>query len=474
MADIDNDYFEEEEEDDYVGPSHPPHHSRFRSGKSGNLAGRPKRIPSPPQLFWKELKKQIKIIIEGKVQKVMRVQAMIMQLGSMVARGDYRAIKLFLTLKHRASKRHGQLYGFEQPASSKTNLVAAWSFLTANSKLTIQQFGLTRCQWDHQARFHAKPARPKKARHWLTQLPNSSLPTRTLKQLIQLIRRRKTMTDMLIDNIKPAEALTDRLTAKGRERRNILSALSKLNRKAAPARNDLLPELKLMKLPIASLHTSERKMRKHSHVQIHEIAQSIATFGFCAPLLLGKNYEVIDGEARLEAAKLACLTEVPCIEIGRLTNAEQRSLRLAVNRLDEKAEWDLKELKIEMEELFVLDAPIAVMGFSADEIDQIILDDDANDFEEGPLEPESKSEPRAALGQVYQLGPRRLICGDATKPETYQHLFGSDANVKGNLVFTDVPYNVPIVGHVSGGDHRKFTMASGEMTNEEFLAFNKA
>jgi DNA modification methylase len=158
--------------------------------------------------------------------------------------------------------------------------------------------------------------------------------------------------------------------------------------------------------------------------------------------------------------------------MAHLSKGEQRLLRLAVNRLGEKGEWDLDELKIEFEELILADAPIEISGFSLDEIDQIVAGDEAEAVEQGPLAPNPGAIPVARLGDIYQLGPHRLICGDATDPIVLRRLMEGDG--AGPLVLTDEPYNVKIAGHVTGGAHREFAMASGEMTNEEFLAFNVA
>jgi hypothetical protein len=112
-------------------------------------------------------------------------------------------------------------------------------------------------------------------------------------------------------------------------------------------------------------------------------------------------------------------------------------LRLALNRLSEKGEWNLAELKIEFEELIVTNAPIEISGFSLEQIDQIILGDGA----------------------------------DATDPAILAHLTdGGESSAR--LVLTDEPYNVPIAGNVTSGAHREFLMASGEMSAAAFFAFN--
>jgi DNA modification methylase len=181
---------------------------------------------------------------------------------------------------------------------------------------------------------------------------------------------------------------------------------------------------------------------------------------------------VIDGGVRVEAARQLGLGRVPCVRIEHLREAEQHILRLVVNRLGEKGEWNLDELKIEFEELILADAPIEVSGFTLDEIDQILIGDEVEAIEEGTLEPNEDAVAISRIGDVFELGPHRLVCGDATDPAVLGLLMNADNAAR--LVLTDEPYNVPIAGHVSGGNHREFTMASGEMTDPEFLAFNEA
>jgi len=183
---------------------------------------------------------------------------------------------------------------------------------------------------------------------------------------------------------------------------------------------------------------------------------------------------IIDGEARVEAARQLGLDRIPCIRAGHLTEVEQRMLRLAINRLGEKGEWDLDALQIEFEELLEFDVPLDVTGFSLDEIDHIVLGEEAQGVEAGPLAPEAKAVAVARPGDVFALGPHRIICGDATDPEVFRRLMGQAADGAARLVLTDEPYNTRISGHVTGGDHREFAMASGEMTNAEFLGFNIA
>jgi DNA modification methylase len=188
------------------------------------------------------------------------------------------------------------------------------------------------------------------------------------------------------------------------------------------------------------------------------------------PVLIDMEFGVVDGLVQVEAAKLLRMAVVPCVRIDHLSQVELRTLRLAINRLQEKGQWDVAELKIEFQELIVLDAPIEVAGFDPAEIDQVVIGDELNGLETGPLEPNGGEPAVCRLGDVFLLGRHRLICGDSRDPAVLARLIGEAPPAR--LILTDEPYNVPIQGHVSGRGHREFAMASGEMSDAEFFAFN--
>jgi DNA modification methylase len=274
------------------------------------------------------------------------------------------------------------------------------------------------------------------------------------------------------NSVPIGSSLSVELKKKGRRRREDLERIRHSASTTLLARNDLLPRLEITFVRLADVRPAQRKLRKLDTVHAWEIAASIGALGFNVPVLLGQDNAVIDGEARIEAARLMGLDRVPCIRVDHLSPKEQRVLRLAVNRLGEKGQWDLDELKVEFEELIIDDAPIEITGFAFDEVDQILLGDEANSLEEGPLAPQEAPTAVSRIGDIFQLGPHRLICGDASEPAVPRRLMQDDPPAR--LVLTDEPYNVPIVCNVTGGAHREFAMASGEMTDEQFLAFNIA
>jgi DNA modification methylase len=234
-------------------------------------------------------------------------------------------------------------------------------------------------------------------------------------------------------------------------------------------RNDILPLLRIETYPIDALNAQVRKLRKNDPTHVREVARSISTLGFNVPILIGKDNMVIDGASRLEAAKLLGLPAVPCIRVDHLDETEQRLLRLAVNRLGEKGVWDLGELEAEFKELIIADAPIEISGFGADEVEQLI-NEVHNDGQEGVDLAPSAGSAIARPGDLFRLGTHCLICGDATDPTVIRRLMGHDV---ARFVFTHEPCNVAIGGEVTGGKTQESVMASGQMTDAQFLDFNQ-
>ena len=192
-----------------------------------------------------------------------------------------------------------------------------------------------------------------------------------------------------IDNSfpEPAHSLTDGLKTKSRRRREDLKRLAASSSLPRAPRNDLLPALDLAYILLEDLRTPAREVRKLDPAHVREVASSISTLGFCAPILVGKDNFVLDGAVRVQAARLLDLGRAPCIRIEYLSEKEERVLQLAVNRLGEKGEWNVDELKIEFEDLILADAPIEVSGFTLDEIDQLVLSEAGDVIERGPLAP---------------------------------------------------------------------------------------
>jgi len=231
--------------------------------------------------------------------------------------------------------------------------------------------------------------------------------------------------------------------------------------------------------PVQELCPYPRNARTHSKKQIRQIATSIERFGFTNPVLVSDAGEIIAGHGRVEAAKLLGMKTVPTVALSHLSEAERRAYVLADNKLALNASWDQEVLAIELQGLIDLDFDLELTGFSLAEID-LVLDEAGESACEGEAEGESEPEDRipeitadpvSRMGDLWQLGRHRLLCGDARVAEDYKSLLG-DEHV--DLVFTDPPYNVPIDGHVCGLGrirHNEFAMGVGEMSDEAFTAF---
>nr|WP_298899170.1 site-specific DNA-methyltransferase [uncultured Altererythrobacter sp.] len=241
--------------------------------------------------------------------------------------------------------------------------------------------------------------------------------------------------------------------------------------RSSNARNDLLPTIELKTYRVGDLKPPKNRTRKDDPQHIARHKRSIQQFGFTQPIL-ARDDRVYDGWSRVLAAKELGLDEVPAIECNHLTDAEARALALASNRLGELAEWDLDELRTEFIELIELEVDLDATGFTIEEQDIILLDPlDAEESEEADDVEELPQDPVTEIGDLWELGPHRVLCGNALKKQSYNELLAGEP---AHAVLTDPPYNVPIAGNVSGLGkkvHSEFAMASGEMSGEEFQSF---
>ncbi|OJW51339.1 MAG: DNA methylase N-4 [Thiobacillus sp. 65-1059] len=194
--------------------------------------------------------------------------------------------------------------------------------------------------------------------------------------------------------------------------------------------------------PIDKLLPYARNARQHSDEQIAQIAASIAEFGFVNPCLVGADGVLVAGHGRLAAARKLGLSTVPVVVLDHLTPTQRRALVLADNRLAELSTWDDVLLRIELEALQDEGFDLDLTGFDADALAELLAGEEPE--HEGQTEddavPEIPEEPVSKPGDVWRLGPHRLVCGDATAAEAYAQLFPDGE--RADMVFTDPPYNV--------------------------------
>lgn len=233
--------------------------------------------------------------------------------------------------------------------------------------------------------------------------------------------------------------------------------------------NSCLENLTIDLVDIDLIKPFASNARTHSRKQIKRIADSIKQFGFTNPLLIDNANEIIAGHGRYEAAQQLKLETVPAIRILHLDDAGKRALRLADNRIAELSSWSPELLASELSVLVETDFAVEVTGFDAIDLDKLLSPNTSDDDPDDAPVPLPSCCPVSRLGDLWLLGEHKLICGDARLPETYDTLLGSDL---ADLVITDPPHNVPILGDVSGtARHGNFAMASGEMSLDDFRAF---
>ena len=198
---------------------------------------------------------------------------------------------------------------------------------------------------------------------------------------------------------------------------------------------------KIEQWPTAKLLPYARNARTHTEDQVAQIAASIAEFGFTNPILAGSDGIIVAGHGRLAAAQKLGLDVVPVVVLDHLTPTQRRALVIADNRIAENAGWDDAMLRIELEALQLEGFDLDITGFDADALAELIAGDELDN--EGQTDedavPEFSETPIARPGDVWIMGPHRLLCGDATLATSY------DALLQGapvDMVFTDPPYNV--------------------------------
>ncbi len=206
---------------------------------------------------------------------------------------------------------------------------------------------------------------------------------------------------------------------------------------------------------IKDIKPYEKNAKKHPKKQVEQVAASIKEFGFNQPIVIDEDNVVIVGHGRLEAAKLLGMTEIPTITL-KLSKEQANAYRLADNKLNE-SNWDMalviEELKGLTPELLDL------TGFEKD----LIIEADEKDDEV----PETPEEPRSKLGDLYELGGHRVLCGDSTKIDDVERLMNKHL---ADIVVTDPPYNTGMEGKPNDEKARLSHMFNDKIENwEKFL-----
>ena len=204
--------------------------------------------------------------------------------------------------------------------------------------------------------------------------------------------------------------------------------------------------------------------RTHSPEQIKKLRSSLREFGFVNPVIIDREYNVIAGHGRLMAAKEEGITEVPCVYVDHLTDAQKKAYILADNRMALDAGWDEELLAVEMQELQDLGYDLSMTGFDEKELADLFSDGTGSDAKDDDFDLTAALEKAAFVerGDIWTVGRHRLMCGDATSADDVSALMNG---VKANLILTDPPYGVSFKS--SSG----LTIQNDSMKNEEFYTF---
>lgn len=177
--------------------------------------------------------------------------------------------------------------------------------------------------------------------------------------------------------------------------------------------------------------------RKHSDEQVAQISASIKEFGWTNPILIDGTNSIIAGHGRLMAARKLKMEEVPTIELDHLTDTQRKALVIADNKLALNADWDTTLLTIELDELLKDGFALDILGFNQDELTALLEPEQIEGLTDEDAVPEVPEEPKTKLGDIYQLGNHRLMCGDSTSIDAVEKLMDGQ---KAQFSFTSPPY----------------------------------
>lgn len=234
-------------------------------------------------------------------------------------------------------------------------------------------------------------------------------------------------------------------------------------------------DLSIINIATDQIRVYANNAKEHSEKQIAQIAESIRQFGFNNPILIDENDEIIAGHGRMAAAKVLNLKSVPAIRLSHLSDAQKMAYRLADNKIAENGGWNIELLKLELEKIEsnCENLDLSATGFNSIELDVMFNQDKPKepDIRTNAVPYIAENEIVSRPGDVWQIGPHRVICGNSLDEVSFANLM---QNERVDLILQDPPFNVPVNGHVCGAGktkHKEFAMANGEMSSDEFTEF---
>lgn len=227
-------------------------------------------------------------------------------------------------------------------------------------------------------------------------------------------------------------------------------------------------------MQITDVKKYEKNAKEHPGFQLEKIASSIKAFGCKQPLILDKDGVIIVGHGRFIAMtellgytlmEQKAFTKkgepvIPYVMVDDLSEDEIKAYRIADNQLNALTGQDMNLIVPELKDLDASGFDITLTGFDRD----LLVDDDEKD----DVLPETPVQPKSKLGDVYQLGPHTIVCGDSTDKEAWEKAM---QNRKADCVFTDPPYNVNYSGR---GKNTSEGIMNDDMSESAFDTFLEA
>lgn len=213
--------------------------------------------------------------------------------------------------------------------------------------------------------------------------------------------------------------------------------------------------MEIIKLNINEVIPYSNNPRKNDNA-VDAVAESIKQCGYCSPIVIDEDNVILAGHTRLKALKKLKWKEVECVRKTGLTDEQKKKYRILDNKTNELAEWDFDLLE---EEIADLDFDGFDFGFDFNS-----GEDDAEIIEDEVPEVNEEIEPTVKLGDIWQLGRHRLMCGDSTDAGTVALLMDGK---QADLFLTDPPYNVAYEGKTKDA----LTIENDKMESDKFREF---
>jgi len=201
-------------------------------------------------------------------------------------------------------------------------------------------------------------------------------------------------------------------------------------------RNSTKESFETRLVPLDEITPYARNPRKNANA-VDKVAASIKEFGWRQPIVVDEDMVVLAGHTRLLAARKLRLDVAPVHIAKGLTPQQAAAYRLMDNRSSEAASWDEELLGLELAELLDSGIDAELTGFDDFEISKLLESKEDREGEDDA--PGPQAEPPVKSGELWFLGPHRVLCGDATSADDVSRLLGG---VQPHLMVTDPPYGV--------------------------------